>query len=55
MVRTKAKIIIFPVIIYGYKSWTVNANRKKMIHFKRDIGGELYGYSGPTKSSPSGS
>ena len=49
--ETKAKIIhilVFPITMYGGKSWTVKkaGRKKKWIHFKCGVWRELYGYPG---------
>ena len=48
--ETKVKIIhilVCPVTVYRYKSWTVKkADEKKLIHLKYGVEGELYRYPG---------
>ena len=57
--ETKAKIIhtlVFPVSMYKCENWTVKkADRKKKIHVKYSVGGELYGYPEPPEIQTSGS
>ena len=48
--ETKARIIhtlVFPITMHRCKGWTgKKADRKRLIHLKYGVGGELYRYTG---------